>query len=722
MRQIVISAKASARTVQVPVPALARGSVLVRTAFGAVSVGTERVAASHGQTGWLGKIRAHPDKVRQVLGLVQKNGLRDTLERVAEVLERWNATGYSCAGIVEALGADVPEFRVGDRVACGGGGFASHAEYCVVPRRLLARVPPELSLPEAAFGTIGAIAMQGVRQAEIEPCAHVAVIGLGIVGQLACQIASSAGAFVTAIDLQDQRVKLAVELGATAGISLQGPSAIERGLQLTGGRGYDVVLLAAATTSSDPAKLATAVARDRGRIVVVGDVGLNLDRQLMYEKELDLRLSRSYGPGRYDESYEIYGHDYPYGYVRWTEQRNIESVLALAASGRIKIGPLITHRFDIDEAESAYTSIVQPGATPPIGVVLAYPAAPVQAAEPERTIVLADQTAPVSPCGAGIALIGAGSFARSVLLPALRKTRWIPVALVSSTGVGPVQLGKKYGFSYASTDIQAVLDDKRVNAVCIANRHSAHSALACRALRAGKAVFVEKPLATNLDDLRTLCATQTETGGFLMVGFNRRFAPLTQQLRNFIGVDHGPLVMSMRVNAGAQSQHWSQSAAEGGRIIGEGCHFVDLLSYLAGATVRLVHARSLPVLAQQQEENIAATLEFSDGSIATLNYNAVGDAALPKEHLEVFGDGKAAVLDDFCRLTLVANGRKSETRTSQDKGHAAEIRQLVDALLNSAHSPVPFAESVQTTLATLAIVESCRTGAAIALDSMRAEA
>lgn len=712
MRQIVISAKSPARVVEVPTPALARGAVLVRTAFGAVSVGTERAAASHGHTGWLEKIRAHPEKVRQVLDMVRKDGLRDTIDRVADVLERWNATGYSCAGVVEAVGSEVSEFRVGDRVACGGGGFATHAEYSVVPRRLLVRVPDGLDLQEAAFATIGAIAMQGIRQSQIEPCAQVAVIGLGILGQLVSQMATAVGAVVTAMDVLAPRVNLAKQLGAVAGIALRDEPAVERGRQITGGRGYDVIIITAATASSEPARLACALARDRGRIVVVGDVGLELDRQVMYEKELDLRLSRSYGPGRYDEAYEVAGQDYPYSYVRWTEQRNMESVVALAALGRIRIKPLITHSFDIDEAERAYATIVKPEAVPPLGVVLAYPRA-VSMPEFGQTLELTDAPGGAGSGEAGVALIGVGGFARSVLLPALRRTRWTPVMIISSTGPGAVQLGRKYGFAQAGTDIQAALDDKRVQAVCIANRHRSHASLVARALRAGKAVFVEKPLATNLEDFRMVCAAYEETQGFVMVGFNRRFAPLTRRLRDFFGASHGPLVMSLRVNAGAQSGHWSQTSDEGGRIIGEACHFVDLLAHLAGAPIRSIHAQSAPLQAGQIEENVVATLSFADGSVATLNYNALGDPALPKEHLEVFGDGRVTVLDDFKRLSMVAKGSRQEVSAAQDKGHAEEINRFIEALLQNGVSPVPFVEAAQATLATLAIVESCRTGRTI---------
>ncbi len=709
MKQIVISARSPAKTVEVPAPSVGRGSVLVRTSFGAVSVGTERAAAVHGQTGWLAKMRARPDKVRQVIDLALKHGVRDTLERVAEVLDRWNATGYSCAGTVVAVGADVPEFRVGDHVACAGGGFATHAEYCVVPRRLLARVPDTLALEHAAFATIGAIAMQGVRQGAIEPGARVAVIGLGIVGQIAAQLATAAGGFVTAIDLRPERVALAEKLGASSGIVLGGTDASERGRQLTGGRGFDVVLLTAATASSEPARLATGLARDRGRLVVVGDVGLDLDRQLMYEKELELRLSRSYGPGRHDESYELQGHDYPYGYVRWTEQRNLESVLALAAARRLDLGALVTHRFTIDEAEAAYTTIVQAQGHPPIGVVLEYPA-PAQDAPPAQTVSLTAAPAASDRKGTGVALIGAGSFARSVLLPAFKATAWTPVAIASSTGVGPVQLGRKYGFAYATTDIEAVLRDERVQAVAIATRHSSHAALVTRALRAGKDVFVEKPLAVDLEGLRSVCTAQAESGRRVLVGFNRRFAPLIVRLRAFFGERHGPLVMSMRVNAGPLAQHWSQAAAEGGRIIGEGCHFVDLLTFLAGAPVQSVFAEAVRGPAGAPEENLCATLRFTDGSVATLNYNALGDTALPKEQLEVFGDGKAAALDDFTSLRLVARGASKVHRTKQDKGHHDEIAAFMRALADGSPAPIPFADAVRTTLVTFALLESCRSG------------
>lgn len=713
MRQIVLSAKAPASVVEVPSPALKSGRVLVRTAFGAVSVGTERVAASHGHTSLVEKMRSHPDRVRQVIDMAQKNGWYKTYCQVTEVLNRWNATGYSCSGVVAALGADVSELHVGDPVACGGAG-ASHAEYGVIPLRLLVRVPAAVPLDEAAFTTIGAIAMQGVRQGEISTCSNVAVIGLGIVGQLACQIATASGALVTAIDLRPARVDLAKHLGAHGGIVCGQGDEAEKANTITGGRGYDVILLTAATASSNPARMAAMIARDRGRLVVVGDVGLNLDRQVMYDKELDLRLSRSYGPGRYDSTYEEQGQDYPYGYVRWTEQRNMDSFLALLALRRIQVKPLITHRFTVDEAEKAYNIVVNPQGEPPVGIVLEYPQSGVA---PSRVCPLrvASERPAARRGKLGIGFVGVGSFARSALLPALRGAPVEPVGIVSSTGVAPVQLGKKYGFAFAGTDVDALLSDARIAALFLITRHDSHAKLAIRGLEAGKAVYVEKPLATNLDDLRAVCEAQRKTNGTVMVGFNRRFAPFVQRIRSFFGDGHGPLVLSMRVNAGAIQRHWSLDVAEGGRIVGEGCHFIDLLSYIVGAPVKSVYARSAPVLGERLEENICATLEFAGGSVATLNYNAVGSPSVPKEYLEGFGDGKAAILDDFRRLQLAGHGREEKISCRQDKGHAEEIRQFVTSILEGRQCPVPFGDAVMTTLATFALVDSCRTGEPVAV-------
>lgn len=716
MRQIIISANKPAKVAEVPSPAPGPGCVLVRTAFGAVSVGTERAAAATGKSSLVEKMRARPDRVRQVIGMARRDGVLETYRRVSDVLDRWNATGYSSAGIVAALGEGVAEFKVGDRVACGGGGYASHAEYVVIPRRLLVRLPDTVEMDEAAFTTIGAIAMQGVRQAGLETCSNAAVIGLGIIGQLVCQIASASGAIVTAVDLVPGRVELAKSLGARAVILAGEGGEIEKALSITGGRGYDAVILAASTASSDPARMASAIARDRGRLVVVGDVGLNLDRQSMYEKELELRLSRSYGPGRYDDSYEEEGRDYPYGYVRWTEQRNMESFLALLVSQRIRVKPLITHRFTIDEAEKAYEVVVKPQGDPPIGILLEYPQFAGQPPPSQRmSLVVAAGRPSVAVSRPGIGFVGAGSYARSMLLPALRGLPIVPIGIVASDGIATAQLGKKYGFEFAGTDVAELLSDERVSAIFVATRHASHAGLVIKALEAGKAVFVEKPLATTVESLEKICTVQRRTNGAVMLGFNRRFAPYTTRIRAFFGEGHGPLVLSMRVNAGALHKHWSQSASEGGRIIGEACHFVDFLAFLAGGNVKSVYARSVPAQGECLEENICATLEFTNGSIATLNYNAVGDAGVSKEYLEVFGDGKAAILDDFCSLRLADHGHVISVRGRQDKGHSDEVRLFIKSICAGNPLPIPFAEAVSATLATFALLESCRTGEPVAV-------
>jgi predicted dehydrogenase/threonine dehydrogenase-like Zn-dependent dehydrogenase len=708
MRQLVMSPKQKGRIADVPGPSLRRNGVMVRVQYSAVSVGTERAAAEQSHKSLLEKAKSRPDQVKQVLKSVQKDGIKGSMELVKGALERWAGSGYSCAGTVVAVGADVSEFHVGDRVVCAGGGYAFHAEYVSIPRRLVAKVPDGVPLDQAAFATIGAIAMHGFRIAEVNVSEHVAVMGLGIIGQLACQIASAAGANVTAMDVNPQRVELALTMGAAHhGITIGGGAEAEQAKRLTNGRGYDAVLLCAATSSNDPIHLAEAIARDRGNLVVVGDVGLGLQRGGMFEKELSLRVSRSYGPGRYDPSYEEQGGDYPYGFVRWTEQRNLESFVNLIERGKLNIASLITHRFPFEQVEDAFNVVVT-GQGNPIGIVLEYP----ESLElPSRVIKLGAERPTAVNGSVGIGFIGAGSFSRSVLLPALKNTPINPVAILASTGVAATQLGQTYGFSKVATDAQELFNDDSIRAAFIVTRHDSHARYAMDALKAGKAVFVEKPLATTEEDLLALCDVQRQTGGTVMVGFNRRFAPQVGKMRKFFGKQHGPLVITMRVNAGAIPKHWSVTAEEGGgRIIGEACHFVDLIQAIAGSRIKTVFASSVPVVGERLEENICANFVLEDGSIASLNYNALGDTSFPKEYIEVFGDGKVATLNDFRDLTLVSGGKSSTEKQKQDKGHASEMQLFVESVQKGLPCPIPFEQSVSATLATFAILESCRLG------------
>ena len=717
MRQLVISPSSKGRLIEVPGPTLRSNGILVRLAYSAVSVGTERAAAKASHQSLLEKAKSRPEQVKQVIKKIQADGIKSSLGLVQGALEKWQGSGYSCAGTVVAVGRDVAEFRVGDRVVCAGG-TAQHAEYVSVPRRLAAKVPDGVSLDQAAFSTIGAIAMHGFRLAQLNLSEHVAVVGLGIIGQLTCQIAAASGLNVTAVDVKADTVDRALKVsGAHHGIVLGNGSEIELSKQITNGRGFDAVLICAATASNDPIQMAEEITRDKGAIVIVGDVGLALKRPGMFEKELRVMVSRSYGPGRYDPEYEDRGNDYPYGFVRWTEQRNLESFLNLIERGKLQVGPLITHTFPFDQVEKAFEVVVT-GEGGPVGILLEYP----QESEPPAKIVKLTQPQPVAAASgkAGIAFLGAGSFSRTVLLPAIMETSGVnPVAVLSSSGVSATQLAQKYGFGRVSTDSQDVLGDDKVKAIFVVTRHDSHASYVMSALKAGKSVFVEKPLATTVEDTLAICEVQRETAGMVMVGFNRRFAPQTTKLKKFFGTQHGPMVITVRVNVGPLAKHWSLDANDGGgRIIGEGCHFVDLIQAIAGSPIVKVFAQSLPVVGERLEENICATFTMADGSVASLNYNGVGDGTHPKEFIEVFADGKVAVINDFRELTLVGSGKSTTEKSKQDKGHKTEISLFVDALNQGKPCPLPFEESVSATLATFAILESCRTGQPIEIGSV----
>lgn len=707
MRQVVFSRRAPPRLVDVPVPALRPGAILVRTCFSAISVGTERAAADGGAAAVVRKVLERPDQARAVAAATLRDGVAPTIERVRSTLEKWLPGGYSMAGTVVAVGAEVSEFRVGDRVACGGGGYAAHAAYCAVPRRLAVRVPEGVDLEHAAFATIGAVAMQGYRISGAALGEFSAVIGLGIIGQLLCQIASAGGSIVIPMDRDPRRVALASGLLGRNGITVGSGSESQEMLALTGQRGADSVLVCAATTSSEPARLATTIARDRGRVVVVGDVALDLDRQAMYDKELELRLSRSYGPGRYDRNYEEKGQDYPYGYVRWTQQRNMESVLELMAQGSVRLGPLITHRYPIEDAPAAFAALSAGTDGAPIGAVFAY-----NASEPlprERIIRLAEPRQPPTG-GPRIGLIGPGAFATGVLLPALKTCGVAPVTIAGSSSIAPAEATRRFGGEQATTEISAVIDDPAIDTVMVTSRHDSHPALVIRALQAGKNVYVEKPLAGTTEEVEDICRAYESSSGSVMVGFNRRFAPFVMKLKAFMPAAVPPMML-YRINAGTlDPQHWTLSPDDGGgRIIGEVCHFVDLMQFLAGAPVISVQARAQRNAAGL-EQDLCATLTFSNGAIGTLLYTAQGTPSYPKEYLEVFAGGKVGVIDDFTTLTLVDNRRRSRQRGRQDKGFQAELSAWVAHLRDQGPCPIPFAEAVTTTLATIAIVESCRAG------------
>ncbi|KPL19302.1 MAG: hypothetical protein AMJ92_03965 [candidate division Zixibacteria bacterium SM23_81] len=720
MRQVVQNYKTGELKIEeVPPPILKPGGVLVRNAFSVISAGTERGKIELGQKNLLAKARARPDQLKQVIQNVKREGLLKTYKKTMNKLDTLNPLGYSCAGTVIRVANGAEEFQPGDRVACAGGGYANHAEIIFVPKNLCVKVPQGLPLNHAAFSTLGAIAMQGIRQAKVVLGESVVVIGLGLLGQLTVQLLSAAGCRVFGVDLKPELLKLALELGAHDGALAGEEQIVHRTTSFTEGRGADAVIITAASSSSEPVRLAGQLARDRGNVVMVGMTGMDVPRKDYYEKELSLTLSRSYGPGRYDSYYEEKGVDYPIGYVRWTERRNMEEFLRLVSGGKIRLEEIITHRFPIENALEAYQLISGQQGDFFLGVLLEY--------EPGETPALAKlapaaQKRPLQKDTLGVGFIGTGSFAQSILLPNLAHISTVNLeAVADAVGTTARRVADKYGFANCTSDYREVLQDAAVDCVFIATRHNLHATIAQEALEHGKAVFLEKPLAVEMNELRELTNAYKTTGGRLMVGFNRRFAPLVQQAKDFLLSSSGPLGITYRVNAGPIPwDHWIQDPQEGGgRIIGEVCHFVDLIHFLAKATPQRVFAQAMPHAHPRQAlpDNVMVTIALSDGSLGTIQYLSVGDPSFPKERIEIFDQNSVVVIDDFKTLTTSRGGKRRHIRhRRQDKGHRNELKAFVTALKRGSQLPVSFQDALWATLVTFQIMEALKVGAPVKVD------
>ncbi len=717
MKQVVQEMRSGeTRVIEVPVPVPGPGMALVRTAASVVSAGTERMLVEFAGQGWIGKARSRPDLVRQTLDKVRREGLLTTFDAVQNRLDQPLPLGYSSAGVIVAIGDGLQEFRVGDRVACAGGGHAVHAEYALVPQNLMAHVPDGVDLEHAAFATLGSIAMHGWRLAEPQVGEHVAVIGLGLLGLLAATLARAAGAWVFGIDLDQGRVERAQQMGFRAALR---DAADDAALAATQGRGFDVVLVCADSSSSDPVELAGKLARDRGRVVVIGNVGLEIPRRTYYEKELSLRVSRSYGPGRYDPLYEEAGIDYPIGFVRWTVGRNLQAFVDLLAAGRIDLRPLITHRFPIERATEAYAVITGREHPAFLGVVLTYPETketPASRVELSPKQVRAD-------ADVRLGVLGAGSFATGVLLPALKRVPGIDrVGIASGAGLSGATAGRKFGFRYAAANEQEILADASINTVAILTRHADHARQTVAALRAGKHVFCEKPLALTREQLAEIAAALQSSDRLLTVGYNRRFAPLALAMRGFLRATDVPLAVHYRVNAGVlPANHWLHDPEQGGgRLLGEACHFLDFVTFLVGALPARVSAVGLPDGDQYREDNVLISLEFADGSVGTVAYLACGDRSMPKERVEAFGGGRAAVLDDFRRLETYHAGQRRVQRTwlRQDKGHQAEWEAFTAAIRSGGPPPIAYDQLTAASLTALAAVDALRTRMPVTLEPL----
>lgn len=697
----------------VPEPFSKVGGVVVRNVASLISAGTEKLMISFAGKSMLGKARERPDLVKQVLDKVRKDGLASTAQTVMSRLDQPLPLGYSCAGIVEQVGRGVGEFAVGDRVACAGAGYASHAHAVNVPKNLTVRVPDNVSLEDAAYVTVGAIALQGVRVAEPRLGENVAVIGLGLLGQLTTQILKANGCRVLGIDLDASKLTLATQLGADVAVS-RSDDVEGAALAFTQGVGVDCVIITAATDSNDPIELAGEICRDRGIVSMVGAVKMDIPRKVYYEKELQLRLSRSYGPGRYDPQYEEKGNDYPIGYVRWTERRNMEEFLRLVALSHVTPSRLTTHRFPIGEADKAYALVTGEDRQPFVGVLLTYE----ERADADRVRRIELQPRTPKAGKVGIGFVGAGNFAKAVLLPRFKAA--IDASLIgisTGTGMNAKVTGEKYGFAYCTTDTEQLLRDDTIDAVVIATRHGSHAKLAADFLRAGKAVFVEKPLAIDEAGLSQVIEAQSESGQLLTVGFNRRFSPLVANAKQFFPAGQ-PLAIQYRINAGyIPPDFWVHDPEDGGgRIIGEACHFVDLIQFLADDELVQVFAHALGGSTAALQDTVAINLRYRGGTIASINYFSTGDKSHSKEMIEVYGGGGIAVLDDYRLLTLSRNGRKKKIkRVSQEKGFDQEIAAFLTAVKTAGDAPIPMSSLVSTTRVTFAVEESLRTGQPVAL-------
>jgi predicted dehydrogenase len=702
----------------VPVPGCKPGGVLVRSAYSLISTGTELMKVSEAGMSMVGKARSRPDQVAKVMQSVATNGVPATYRKVMGKLDSYTPLGYSLCGVVEQVGAGIDDVKVGDLVACAGNEHALHAELNWVPKNLYTPVPDGLAPRHAAFGTVGSIALQGVRRGESQLGDVALVIGLGLIGQLVVQLLTASGVRVVGVDPDPVRCELAERLGAAA-CGDPASAAVETAVaELTGGHGVDQVYLAAGGGSNQPVELAARLCRDRGRVVDIGKCRLDLPWNAYYEKELDVRFSRSYGPGRYDPEYELEGRDYPIGYVRWTERRNLACFLDLLARGSVDVEPLISHIADFDDAVETYRSL-KDGELKAVAVLFRYAGHPTEAQAPALAVPAVNvkrSTARAAGTPVRLAFVGAGNYASSMLLPHLVRRDGVELStVVTTTALSAANAQRKFGFAAATTDLDAVLGDKSIDAVFVVTRHSSHAELTRKALLAGKTVFVEKPLALTEDELAGVLAAVEESGNDrLQVGFNRRFAPLLQEARQQFGARTGPASLRYLVNAG-RLQHGSwylQQGTEGSRFAGEGGHFIDTASWLLDADPVSVYA-----VGTSGNEDLQVVLRYPDGSTATISYVTTGSPGFPKETLDLLADGKVLRLDDFVRASVYGRKRWVSSRLpkARDKGQNAELAAFVRAVRTGGPMPVPLESLVATTAATLAVQAGLAGGAPVTL-------
>lgn len=715
MKQILQSARSGElELAEVPAPAAGRGQVLVQNHFSVVSPGTEKIAMEFARKSLLGKARSRPDLVSQVLRKVRQEGPLPTYRTVVNRLDSPQPLGYSSAGVVVSVGEGVSEFVPGDRVACAGAGYANHAEWVAVPENLVARVPDGLELDRAAFATLGAIALQGIRVAAPGLGEIAVVIGLGLIGQLAVQLLVANGCRVLGIDIDERRIKQALEQGAEWGCR---PDALPPGWKdsVTGGYGADFALITASSENASPIQLSADLCRPKGRVVVVGALPLELDRRTFYEKELELRLSMSYGPGRYDRQYEELGLDYPLPYVRWTENRNLQAVLALAQREAIHLEQIDAERVDFAEAETAYAQLAR-GERRSLAVVFRYAASP----SPSRTLDLAARPARAAKNDVGVGFLGAGNYAKAVLLPNLSgNSKLRKASLVTATGPSAQRTAERFGFQRCSTDPDDVINADDIDLVFVATRHDLHARWAAEALRAGKAVWLEKPMGLTPDQVDDVAAAARESGNLLAVGYNRRFSAHAAAFRNAFQNRSAPLSIQYAVAAGATPRGtWITDPVEGGgRILGEICHFVDLCGYIIGQLPVEVFAQSIS-RDLELDDSMSALIRYADGSVANIQYLAQASGDLPKERFEASANGITAICENFKQTRILGSSNAGGVKNvNQDKGQSAAIRTVLEAIRSGGPSPFTLPDLVATSRTTFAMLESIRAGTTVSIEN-----
>ena len=688
MKQVIQSLKTgSTEVTEIPIPCPSAGSLLIKTSRTLISAGTERMLVEFGKAGWIKKARQQPDKVKRVLDKISTDGIKPTIEAVFNKLDQPLPLGYCNVGVIHQVGDGVTDFKKGDRVVSNG----KHAEVVNSPINLSAKVPDVVSDEEASFSVLGAIALQGIRLVKPTLGEAIVVTGLGLVGLMTVQLLRANGCRVLGLDFDQNKLSLAKKFGAEV-VDLNKEDTLTVAEIFSRGRGVDAVIVTAETKSDEPIHQAALMCRKRGRIVLVGRTGLKLSRDDFFKKELTFQVSASYGPGRYDPNYEEKGHDYPVGYVRWTEQRNFEAVLDMMSTGALDVKPLITHRIDIAEAEKAYELVS--GSKFSLGILLTYPGVEITVASRKVSLLKNENFKKSSnkiKKKAKISFLGSGNYAMSELIPAFKATGADLVSIASSTGVSGVHAGRKYGFSETTTDSDQLFSDDTTDAVVIATRHNNHADFVLKSLKAEKHVFVEKPLCLTISELDKIEASYTSSN-VLMVGFNRRFSPQVQKMKSLLDDVSTPKALVITINAGEISNdHWTQDVeVGGGRIIGEACHFIDLLRFLVSKSITNYQIQFMD---SSTKDTATIILNFEDGSIGTIHYYANGSKSFPKERLEVFADGRVLQLDNYKKLTSFGwPGFKKMNLWHQDKGHTGCAKAFIDSILKGNNPPIPIEE------------------------------